>query len=156
MSNILKYKGYQTKIEFDRDDLVLHGKIEGIKSLVNFESDNAEKIEEEFHNAVDDYLFMCEEYSIEPEKSYSGCFNVRISSDLHKKVSMASFEEGITLNQFISNALEKYFDRTNYQTVYILTQPIKYEKRWSYTDDYSCYQLRSILSNELKEISIKQ
>lgn len=157
MSNVLKYKGYLTKIEFDKDDLVLHGKIEGINSLVNFESDSAEKIEEEFHNAVDDYLLMCEEFGIEPEKSYGGCFNVRVSSDLHRKISIASIEEGITLNQFVSNALEKHFDKTDdYKTVYILAPPIKCEKPWNYTNDYSGYQYRSDLPNAIKEISIKQ
>lgn len=30
MKNFLEYKGYHTKIEFDCEDLVLRGKIEGI------------------------------------------------------------------------------------------------------------------------------
>ena len=30
MNNILEYKGYYTKVEFDAEQLVLRGKIEGI------------------------------------------------------------------------------------------------------------------------------
>ena len=37
LKNILEYKGYHTKIEFDSEELVLRGKIEGINDLVNFE-----------------------------------------------------------------------------------------------------------------------
>lgn len=61
MKNILEYKGYHTKIEFDSDALVVRGKIEGIKDLVNFESSNLVLIEKEFHTAVDEYLEFCKE-----------------------------------------------------------------------------------------------
>ena len=38
MKNVLEYKGYHTKIEFDSESLVVRGKIEGIKDFVDFES----------------------------------------------------------------------------------------------------------------------
>ena len=47
MKNILEYKGYHTRIEFDSEALVLRGKIEGIKDLVNFESAELSNIEKE-------------------------------------------------------------------------------------------------------------
>ena len=59
--NILEYKGYNTKIEFNSSDFVFRGKIEGIDDLVNFESENSKDIEKEFHKAVDDYLEFCKE-----------------------------------------------------------------------------------------------
>lgn len=60
-SNILEYKGYHTKIEFDTETYTLRGKIEGINDLVNFESSDGSRIEKEFHDAVDDYLEFCKE-----------------------------------------------------------------------------------------------
>ena len=83
MKNLLEYKGYHAKIEFDSEDLVLRGKIEGIKDLVNFESTDISTVEEEFHAAVDDYLEFCKEVGKEPDKEYRGTFNIRISPDLH-------------------------------------------------------------------------
>ena len=56
--NILEYKGYYTKILYSVKDHVLYGKIEGIRDLVNFESESIENIEQEFHSAVDDYLAL--------------------------------------------------------------------------------------------------
>ena len=56
MNDLLEYKGYHTKIEFDSEDLVFRGKIEGIKDLVNFESVDISTAEEDFHAAVDEYL----------------------------------------------------------------------------------------------------
>jgi len=84
--NFLEYRDYYTKIEYSADDKVLFGKIEGINDLVNFESESADTIEEEFHKAVDDYLAMCEELNTEPNKSYKGTFNIRVSPETHQKI----------------------------------------------------------------------
>ena len=59
--DILEYKGFHTRIEFDSKSKVLHGKLEGSNDLVTFESDSVVKIEDEFHKAVDDYLAFCED-----------------------------------------------------------------------------------------------
>ena len=48
MFDVLEYKGYHTRIEFDSYSKVLHGKIEGINDLVTFESDSVSDIENEF------------------------------------------------------------------------------------------------------------
>lgn len=64
---ILEYKGYRTKIEFDREDNIFYGKIEGIRDFVNFHTDDCLKIEEKFYDAVDDYLEFCREIEKEPE-----------------------------------------------------------------------------------------
>ena len=54
--NILEYKGYLTKIEYSPADQVFHGKIEGIKDFVGFESNTRANVEQEFHAAVDNYI----------------------------------------------------------------------------------------------------
>lgn len=61
MKNELEYKGYHTKIEIDFPSHQLHGKIEGIRDLVNFESESVSGIEREFHEAVDEYLEFLQE-----------------------------------------------------------------------------------------------
>ncbi|MCI9126950.1 MAG: type II toxin-antitoxin system HicB family antitoxin [Eubacterium sp.] len=108
MSNILEYKGYYTRVEYDNVDKVLYGKIEGINDFVNFESSNVENVEIEFHAAVDDYLTYCKEKGIEPDKTYSGKFNVRISKELHKKIVIEAFKEGVSLNQYVERAIGAY------------------------------------------------
>ena len=56
---ILKYRNYTTIIEYSEEDKVFYGKIEGIKDLVNFESEDLNGIEQAFHDAVDDYVLFC-------------------------------------------------------------------------------------------------
>ena len=106
--SILNYKGYYTNIVFDKDSMVLYGKIEGIRDLVDFQSDSAKKIEEEFHHAVDDYLEFCKEVGKTPEKEYKGTFNVRITPKLHQDLAKLAFVEHKTLNACVEEAVKKY------------------------------------------------
>lgn len=134
MSNILNYKGYMAKIDFDADSKVLCGKIEGITDLVTFESSSADDIVKEFYNAVDDYLSFCKNIGKEPEKSYKGIFNVRIPPDLHRKAAMSAIKKGVTLNGLITDAIQSYL--TPVVTPYIINTNI-YEstKRNFFNDD---------------------
>jgi predicted HicB family RNase H-like nuclease len=107
VKNTLEYKGYYTHIEYSAEDQVLHGKIEGIQDLVNFECERADEAPAAFHQAVDDYLAYCEDLGVQPEKAYRGVFNVRFSPALHRSAALEAAREGITLNQFVSDAVEK-------------------------------------------------
>ena len=71
MTAVLEYKGYHSKIFFDEDDMILYGKIEGIRDLVTFERTDATNIEQEFQNAVDDYLKFCEKNNKLPDRENS-------------------------------------------------------------------------------------
>lgn len=57
----LGYKQFFTYIHYSAANKVLYGKIEGIEDLVDFESESAAEIENEFHKAVDDYIAFCRE-----------------------------------------------------------------------------------------------
>lgn len=106
MKDMLNYKGYVTRIHYE--DGTLFGKIEGIRDLVNFESDSAAEIEQEFHAAVDAYLEMCEKHGEEPEKPFRGVFNVRVSPDLHRQLYSFATEENKTLNRVMEEAALEY------------------------------------------------
>ena len=110
MNSTLEYKGYCTRIEFDADAMLLHGKIEGINDLVTFESEDSSRIEAEFHAAVDDYLDFCKEVGKEPEKEYRGLFNVRIRPDLHKRIAAEALKKNISMNALVEQAISSYVD----------------------------------------------
>ena len=109
--NILTYKGYSTRVEYSTEDNVLYGKIEGIADLVNFESETTDGVEAAFHEAVDDYLAFCADIGQEPDKEYKGTFNVRIKPQLHRELDRAAYAEGVSMNQFIENALVDYMEQ---------------------------------------------
>jgi len=43
-----------------------------------------------FEAAIDDYLALCEEKGIEPDKPFKGSFNVRIGSQLHRQAALCA------------------------------------------------------------------
>lgn len=112
-NGVLRYKGYCAKPEYDPEDGIVYGKILGIDDLVDFYSDSAKEVEEEFHKAVDDYIVFCEEIGKEPQKSYSGTFNIRISAELHREAALCAQIEGKTLNSFVERAISAAVDRRN-------------------------------------------
>lgn len=106
MKDMLKYKGYHGSIHFDEDELVLFGKVEFVKALINYEGESAVEIKKAFEEAIDDYLLMCEKENISPEKPFKGTFNVRVGEALHEKAAIAAIDRGIKLNEFVRQAIE--------------------------------------------------
>ena len=104
-NNSITYKGFYGSINFDQEEKIFFGQIEFIKDLVNYEARDAENLVNSFQEAVDDYLDTCKALSKEPNKTFKGSFNVRISTDLHKKASYIASEKSISLNDFVKKAI---------------------------------------------------
>ncbi|MDE6335928.1 MAG: type II toxin-antitoxin system HicB family antitoxin [Muribaculaceae bacterium] len=104
--NTLQYKGFIGSVEFSEADNVFFGKIEGINALVNFEGESVNELTEAFHEAVEDYLILCEEEGITPHKSYSGALNLRLTPDLHSRIAILAKQAGLSINAFIRKAVE--------------------------------------------------
>ncbi len=69
MENLLYYKGFTGSLEFSEADRIYHGRVQGIESLISYEGKSTEGLEKDFHDAVDDYLELCESRGTEPEKA---------------------------------------------------------------------------------------
>ena len=108
--NTLKYKDFIGSVAFSEADGVFFGKIEGIDGLVNFEGESVAELTNAFHEAVDDYLEMCAEQGVEPQKTYKGTFNVRISPMLHKNLAEFAASHNKTLNSTVEDAIRAYVE----------------------------------------------
>ncbi len=107
MSDTITHKGFIGSVHFSAEDNVFHGKIEGITDLVSFEGKSVRDLVKDFHAAVNDYIELCDQVGKKPEKSYKGSFNVRVPSGLHRKAAEKALVKGISLNQFVQEAIEK-------------------------------------------------
>lgn len=57
----LTYRGFTATVEYDKDDKLWHGALDGTKNLVDFFAEKEKDVEAKFHEAVDDYIaFMGE------------------------------------------------------------------------------------------------
>ena len=105
VNNMLRHKDFFGSVEYSADDDCFFGKIIGTTDLVTFEGDSVSNLKIAFQEAVEDYLILCNEVGKEPQKTYKGSFNVRISPELHKDAAMLASRKGISLNAFVERAI---------------------------------------------------
>ena len=104
---MLKYKGYTGHVEFDDESGVLHGEVLDLRDVITFQGKSTEEIEQAFRDSIDDYLEFCEERGEEPDKPLSGRLMVRLPPQLHRRVYVTARREGKSLNQWITEKLDK-------------------------------------------------
>jgi len=104
-NNMLKYNDFYGSVEYSAADECFFGKIIGTSDLVTFEGKSVSNLKKAFIEAVKDYLVLCKEVGKEPQKSYKGSFNVRISPELHKAAAVIAGKKGISLNTFVEKAI---------------------------------------------------
>ncbi|NIC05230.1 type II toxin-antitoxin system HicB family antitoxin [Billgrantia bachuensis] len=103
---VLEYRGYQGSIEVSPEDNVLHGKILHIVDLVTFEAQTPAGLRQAFEHEVEEYLAFCEEEGVAPDKPFSGTFNVRLGSELHRQLALAASREGLGINETLKKIVE--------------------------------------------------
>jgi len=108
MNDMMQYKDYVGSVHYSDEDQIFYGKVEYIRSLISFEGENVISLKANFEEAIDDYLALCHEKGIEPEKPFKGSFNVRVSSQLHRQAALFAQERGLNLNKLVTDALESY------------------------------------------------
>jgi predicted HicB family RNase H-like nuclease len=106
MINSLFYNGYTASIQFSPADEVFFGKVIGVNDLISFEGTSVAELKKGMQEAVDDYIATCEALGKSPEKTYKGVFNVRISSELHKRIALLASQYDVTLNDFVKSVLQ--------------------------------------------------
>ncbi len=105
--NIMNYKDFIGSINYSTEDRIFFGKIEFINDSITFEGSNVDELETAFHEAVDDYIELCKLNGKEPEKAFKGTFNVRVEPELHRMAVREALVEGISLNQFVEEAIKE-------------------------------------------------
>ena len=107
MSHYMSYKDFLGTVEYSSEDDCLYGKVLGIHGLTAYEGQSVDQLRRDFQMAVDEYLALCEEKGIVPEKSCKGSFNVRVSPELHRLATIKADEKDISLNAFVALAIEQ-------------------------------------------------
>ena len=106
--NMMKYKGYISRIEFDEEDRIFVGHLAGIKDIVGFHGTTVDELEVAFHQSVDSYMAISIETWQARTKSRSpGKLMLRVPPEVHAAVATAAQVRGKSINQWASEALEK-------------------------------------------------
>jgi predicted HicB family RNase H-like nuclease len=102
---MMNYKGYLGTVEYDDQAKIFHGDIINTRDVITFQGTTVKEIERAFRDSIDDYLAWCKEDGVEPEKPYSGRFNVRLSPELHRQIAVIARKKRVSLNSFVEKAI---------------------------------------------------
>jgi predicted HicB family RNase H-like nuclease len=105
--NIMKYRGYTARIEFDDRDSIFVGHVLGVRAIIGFHGETVARLTEDFHNAIDFYLEDCAKTGREPQKPASGKLMLRIPPAVHSAALVASQSAGMSLNQWAAGVIRK-------------------------------------------------
>ena len=111
--NIMQVNGYKARIEYDAELDQFRGEILGINGSADFYGNNPTALRREFKNSLGVYLEVCREKGISPKKEYSGKFNLRLSPQLHSTIATIAAGEEKSINEWVSETLEKSVGRMN-------------------------------------------
>lgn len=102
---MLKHKGYTGYVIYDDEARIFHGEVVGLKAVITFQGTTVDEIEQAFKDSVDDYLDWCKERNKEPEKAFSGKFNLRMPPDVYVKLAAQAAQERMSMNSYILKKL---------------------------------------------------
>lgn len=110
MKSTFNYKGFYGSMEVSPEDECLVGEVLFTHSKIIYIGETITELKQAFEEAVDAYLDHCKDKGIEPEKSMSGSFNIRISPDQHKQLALKALELDCSINACVVAAVEQFFN----------------------------------------------
>ena len=105
--NVMTWNGYNAKIEYDPELDLFRGEVLGLTGGADFYGKNPQELRSAFKKSLDVFLEVCREKGIEPRRSYSGKFNLRIRPELHEKLAIVAQAEGKSINALAEEALRQ-------------------------------------------------
>jgi predicted HicB family RNase H-like nuclease len=104
----MTYRGFTAAIEYDEESGHLVGRVIDSDSAITFGVDpKTQEPREVFETLIDEHLAYCRKRGIEPSKSYSGRFQVRLGPDLHREIDTTARARGMSINDFMREAASR-------------------------------------------------
>ena len=103
--NMMKYKGYIARVEYDSEDRIFVGHLAGIKDIVGFHGSSVDELETAFQEAVNEYLAISEKTGRPIQRPYSGNLMLRVTPEVHAAAATAAEAKGKSLNQWATEVL---------------------------------------------------
>lgn len=104
--NIMEIDGHRAVVQFDPETDMFRGEFVGLNGGADFYATTVKNLRVEGRKSLNVFLQMCQESGIEPKKTFSGKFNLRVPPETHEALSLRAAAAGKSLNQFLSEVLD--------------------------------------------------
>ena len=103
---MIEYRGYTGVFEYDPDIESFHGRVVGLADVISFYGKSINELKSEMATSVDIYLDSCAQDGVDPNRPYSGRFNVRLDPDKHRAVAAVAAAAGRSMNDWVAETLD--------------------------------------------------
>lgn len=107
LGSALRYKDYYAEVSYDSSADSFHGRVLGMRDVIDFYGRTPEELREEFKNSIEDYLSWCAEEGEKPEKSWQGRLTLRPDEELRRRLVIAAAASGKSVNKWVTEVLER-------------------------------------------------
>ena len=121
---MLTLKDYSANVTVDYEDGTMHGRIVGIRDIISFKGSNPGELKQAFLATVDDYVALCYERGIAPNRPYSGRLQIRFGEKLHRQLAQEAEAKGISINKLVRRSLESRMRRRQPARLKEAPQPV--------------------------------
>ncbi|OLP61240.1 DNA repair protein [Xaviernesmea oryzae] len=107
MKNVMLIDGERAVISYDPEVGMFRGEFVGLNAGADFYADSAAGLLDEGRQSLQVFLDVCRENGIEPRRSFSGRFNLRLPPELHAEAVLAAEAHGTSLNEWIEYTIKE-------------------------------------------------
>lgn len=103
---MFNYKDYLGHVTFDEEAELFHGEVINTRDVITFQGESVKELKKAFKDSVDDYLAFCAERGEEPDRPFSGKFNLRLAPEVHRMAYVAAKKSRMSLNSWVEKAIK--------------------------------------------------
>lgn len=107
MQNTMTIDGHKAVITFDPEIQMFRGEFLGLNGGADFYAKDVKGLLREGKISLRVFLEACVEDGVEPRKSFSGKFSLRVDPAIHEAAAIAAAAHGKSLNQWAEDVLSK-------------------------------------------------
>jgi predicted HicB family RNase H-like nuclease len=107
VKNTIDIDGHKAVLAFDPDIGMLRGEFLGLSGGADFYARSVDELIVEGRKSLEEFLAICREKGVEPFRTFSGKFNVRLDPRVHETAVVAAAASGKSLNEWVAETLEQ-------------------------------------------------
>lgn len=105
MKNTIEINGHKAVVAFDPEINLFRGEFIGLNGGADFYAATVDELHKEGKISLKVFMDGCREKGIEPRRSFSGRFNVRLEPKVHEAAVIAAAAEDKSLNEWVAETI---------------------------------------------------
>jgi predicted HicB family RNase H-like nuclease len=105
VKNVILIDGHKAVLSYDPDLGMIRGEFIGLNGGADFYAKSVDELVTEGRASLHVFLDLCRERGLEPVRSFSGRFNVRLDPRTHEAAVLAAAAENKSLNEWVADAI---------------------------------------------------